>query len=54
MMVDRLHITPSHPDPYGKGRGFPRTIDLIAMKALIYDSENLGANFDVVDIPRSI
>jgi elongation factor G len=52
-MVDRLHITPLPIQiPMVKEEDFRGTIDLIAMKALIYDSENLGANFDIVDIPQ--
>jgi len=53
MMVDRLHTTPLLLQlPMGKEEDFRGTIDLIAMKALVYDSENLGANFDIVDIPQ--
>ncbi|MEI9478549.1 MAG: elongation factor G [Deltaproteobacteria bacterium] len=53
MMVDRLHTTPLLLQlPMGKEEDFRGTIDLIAMKALIYDSENLGAHFDIVDIPQ--
>jgi elongation factor G len=52
MMVDRLHITPLPLQiPMGKEEDFQGTIDLLAMKALVYDSENLGANYDIIDIP---
>jgi elongation factor G len=35
----------------GKEEDFQGTIDLLAMKALVYDSENLGANYNIIDIP---
>ena len=51
MMVDRLHTTPLLLQlPMGKEEDFRGTIDLIAMKALFYDSEDLGTYFDIVNI----
>ena len=53
MMVDRLHTTPLLLQlPMGKEEDFWGTIDLIAMKALVYDSEDLGTHFDIVNIPE--
>ncbi len=53
MMVDRLHTTPLLLQlPMGKEEDFRGTIDLIAMKALVYDSEDLGTHFDIVNIPE--
>ena len=56
MMVDRLKTTPLPLQlPIGKEEGFEGIIDLISMKALLYDpnSHSLGTHFDVLDIPEA-
>jgi len=51
-MVDRLHTTPLPVQiPIGKEEDFQGIIDLISMKALIYDPESLGTRFEIIDIP---
>jgi elongation factor G len=53
MMVDRLKTTPLPIQlPIGKEEDFQGVIDLIKMKAIIYDSRSLGDHFDVLDIPE--
>ena len=53
MMVDRLQTTPLPVQlPIGKEEEFQGIIDLITMKAILYDAHSLGAEFDVVDIPE--
>ena len=54
MMVDRLKAVPIPVQlPIGKEEDFQGVIDLITMKAIIYDPHSLGAKYDVVDIPES-
>ena len=51
-IVDRLGATPAVMQlPIGKEADFTGIIDLVRMKALIWTGEDLGAAFDVVDIP---
>ena len=38
--------------PFGREENFKGIIDLITMKACIFNDESLGAKFDVVDIPE--
>lgn len=53
MMVDRLKTTPLPLQiPIGKEEKFEGIIDLISMKAFIYDIHSLGANFETTDIPE--
>jgi elongation factor G len=53
MMVDRLKTTPLPIQlPMGKEEDFQGVIDLIKMKAIIYDSRSLGDHYDVLDIPE--
>ena len=53
MMVDRLKTTPLPIQlPMGKEENFQGVIDLIKMKAIIYDSRSLGDHYDVLDIPE--
>jgi elongation factor G len=53
MMVDRLKTTPLPIQlPMGKEEDFRGVIDLIKMKAIIYDSRSLGDHYDVLDIPE--
>jgi len=40
--------------PIGKEADFAGIIDLVKMKAIIYDGESLGAKFDEVDIPEDM
>jgi elongation factor G len=54
MMVDRLKTVPLPIQlPIGKEEDFQGVIDLITMKAIIYDPHSLGAKYDVVDIPEA-
>jgi elongation factor G len=54
MMLDRLKITPLPIQlPLGKEDGFQGVIDLVAMKAILYDPHSLGEKYDVVDIPEA-
>jgi len=52
MMVDRLHTVPLPIQiPMGREEEFQGAIDLVSMKALVYDPHSLGARIDVVEIP---
>ncbi len=54
MMVDRLKTTPLPVQlPIGKEEDFKGVIDLIAMKAILYDPTSLGTKYEVVDIPEA-
>jgi len=54
MMLDRLKTTPLPIQlPLGKEEGFQGVIDLVAMKAILYDPHSLGEKYDVVDIPEA-
>jgi len=54
MMADRLKTTPLPIQlPLGKEEDFKGVIDLITMKAVLYDSYSLGMKFDVIDIPEA-
>ena len=54
MMKDRLKIVPIPIQlPIGKEDSFQGVIDLITMKAIIYDPHSLGTKYDVVDIPEA-
>jgi len=54
MMVDRLKTTPLPIQlPIGKEDDFQGIIDLISMRALLYDPHGLGTNFDILDIPET-
>jgi elongation factor G len=54
MMVDRLETTPLPIQlPLGKEDNFKGVIDLVTMRAIIYDPLSLGMKFDVVDIPEA-
>ena len=54
MMVDRLKTTPLPIQlPLGKEDDFQGVIDLVAMKAILYDPHSLGEKYDVVDIPEA-
>ena len=52
MMVNRLKIIPIPIQlPIGKEEDFQGVIDLITMKAMVYDPHSLGAFYEVSDIP---
>jgi len=54
MMVDRLKTTPLPIQlPIGREEDFQGVIDLLSMKAILYDPHSLGTQFEVVDIPES-
>ena len=54
MMVDRLKTVPLLIQlPIGKEEGFQGVIDLVTMKAILYDAHSLGAHFEVSDIPET-
>jgi elongation factor G len=40
--------------PIGSEAGFAGVVDLVEMKALVWKSEDLGASWDVVDIPEDM
>ncbi len=53
MMVDRLKATPLLLQiPFGKEEEFQGVIDLISMKALLFDPDTFGTRFEVIDIPE--
>jgi elongation factor G len=55
MIEERLGATPAVVQlPVGSENDFAGVVDLIEMKALIWKSENLGAEWDVVDIPADL
>ncbi|MFB3887522.1 MAG: elongation factor G [Thermodesulfobacteriota bacterium] len=52
MMVDRLKTVPLPVQlPLGKEDDFKGAINLITMKAIVYDPHSLGTEFEVIDIP---
>jgi elongation factor G len=52
MMAGRLKTIPIPIQlPIGKEEGFQGVIDLITMKAMVYDPHSLGAQYEVLDIP---
>jgi elongation factor G len=54
MMVDRLKTTPLPLQlPLGREEDFQGIIDLISMKAILYDPHSLGTHFEIVNIPES-
>ncbi len=55
MIVDRLGSTPLILQlPIGAESNYAGVVDLIDMKAIIWRDENLGAEFDFVDIPDNL
>ncbi|WP_291317936.1 GTP-binding protein, partial [Desulfuromonas sp.] len=55
MMRDRLGANPIPIQlPIGKEDYFSGIIDLVEMKAIVYDDESMGAKFDVVDVPADM
>ncbi|MRR06879.1 MAG: elongation factor G [Deltaproteobacteria bacterium] len=54
MIRDRLKANPVPIQlPIGKEETFTGVIDLVEMKAIIWDDESLGASFKVIEIPES-
>ena len=54
MMVDRLKTVPLLIQlPIGKEEGFQGVIDLVTMKAILYDAHSNGTRFEVSDIPET-
>ena len=54
-MRDRLGANPIPIQlPIGKEDTFRGVIDLVEMKAIIWDDESLGANFEVLEIPADL
>ena len=52
-LIDRLGAKPVPVQlPLGKEDGFRGVIDLLTMKALVFDDETLGAAYSVQDIPE--
>ena len=55
MMIDRLGTKPLVIQlPIGSEGGFKGIVDLVAMNALIWKEENLGAEFTVTEIPDEL
>ena len=55
MMVDRLGATPLVLQlPIGSESEFTGVVDLIKMKAIVWGGEDLGAKFDIIDIPADL
>ena len=54
-IIDRLGANPIPIQiPIGREGEFRGSIDLIAMKAYVYDDETLGAKYTVIDIPAEL
>jgi elongation factor G len=54
MMVDRLKTNPLPLQlPIGREENFEGIIDLISMKAILYDPHSLGTHFEILDIPEA-
>ena len=55
MMIDRLGTRPLVVQlPIGAEADFKGVVDLVEMRALIWREEQLGAQFDVVEIPADL
>ena len=55
MIIDRLGATPLLLQlPIGMESNFKGVVDLVAMKAIVWLDEGLGAKFEVVDIPDDL
>jgi elongation factor G len=55
MMRDRLGANPVPLQlPIGKEENFKGVVDLVEMKAFVWDDESLGANYDEVEIPADM
>jgi elongation factor G len=55
MMIDNLDAKPMVLQlPIGSEADFAGVVDLVKMKAIIWENEDLGANFNEVDIPADL
>ena len=55
MMRDRLGANPVPIQlPIGKEEYFKGVVDLVEMKAVVWDDESLGAKFEIIDIPADL
>ena len=55
MIVDRLGATPVLLQlPIGAESDFAGVVDLVEMKAIVWEDEALGAEFDIVEIPTEL
>jgi elongation factor G len=55
MIKDRLGANPVPLQlPIGKEENFAGVVDLLEMKAIVWDNESLGAQFEVADIPDEL
>ncbi len=55
MMIDRLGAKPLVIQiPVGVEQGFKGVVDLVKMKALIWKEENLGADYELTEIPDDL
>src|SRR5579884_1156553 len=55
MMIDRLGTKPAVIQlPVGSESGFKGIVDLVAMKAVLWKEENLGAEFEIAEIPADL
>ncbi|MGE4344056.1 MAG: elongation factor G [Geoalkalibacter sp.] len=55
MMIDRLGANPLPLQlPVGKEDDFRGLVDLVEMRAIVWDDESLGAKFEVIDIPADM
>ena len=55
MMIDRLGTRPLVTQwPIGIEAGFRGVVDIVTMKALIWKDENLGADYQAVEIPADL
>ncbi|MBN2675894.1 MAG: elongation factor G, partial [Alphaproteobacteria bacterium] len=55
MMIDRLGATPLPLClPIGVEENFEGIVDLVANKAIVWRGEDLGATFDIIDIPEDL
>ncbi len=54
-LIDRLGAKPVPVQlPYGKEDEFRGVIDLVSMKALVFDNETLGADYETTEIPDEL
>ncbi|MFK5926347.1 MAG: elongation factor G [Desulfuromusa sp.] len=55
MIRDRLGANPLPLQlPIGAEEGFRGVVDLVAMQAIVWDDESMGAKFEVIDIPTDM
>lgn len=55
MMKDRLGATPALLQlPLGREDDFRGVIDLVSMKAIVFDEASMGMRFDVADVPAEL